>query len=275
LHRLLYKDLVARALAEDLGFGDVTTGSIFGPEEGEAVIVAKGKGVLAGLMVAEEVFAQIDGQIKFLNFFQDGEMVNPGDRVAGLKGPVSGILMGERVALNFLQRMSGIATATREAVESISHTGAKITDTRKTSPGLRILEKYAVRIGGGVNHRFNLADMVLIKDNHIKGAGSISEAVARVRQNCGFPVKIEVEAATLEHVREALVCGVDIIMLDNMTTDQMAEAVKLVAGKVQVEASGGITKERLAEVASTGVDLISLGYLTTAGHALDLSLQLY
>lgn len=275
MHRLLYKDIVARALAEDLGFGDVTTGSIFGPEEGEAVIIAKGKGVLAGLMVAEEVFAQVDGRIKFLHFFQDGDTVNPGVRVAGLKGPVSGILMGERVALNFLQRMSGIATATREAAESISHTRAKITDTRKTSPGLRILEKYAVRLGGGVNHRFNLADMVLIKDNHIKGAGSISEAVARVRQNCGFPVKIEVEAATLEHVREALECRVDIIMLDNMTTGQMAEAVKLVAGKVQVEASGGITKERLAEVAAAGVDLISLGYLTNKGQTLDLSLQLY
>lgn len=274
MHRLLYQDIVAQALAEDLGFGDVTTHSIFSTEEGEAVIVAKGRGVLAGLMVAEEVFAQVSEQINYVKFFQDGEIVNSGDCVASLKGPVAGILTGERVALNFLQRMSGIATAARAAADSISHTSTKITDTRKTTPGLRILEKYAVRIGGGVNHRFNLADMVLIKDNHIKGAGSINEAVARVRRNCGFPVKIEVEVATLEQVREALDCGVDIIMLDNMTTSQMAEAVKLIAGKVLVEASGGITKERLVEVAATGVDLISLGYLTNAGHVLDLSLQL-
>lgn len=274
MQRLLYQDIVARSLLEDLGSGDVTTGSILGSEEGDAFILAKERGVLAGLMVAEEVFAQIDEQINFIKFFQDGEIVNSGDRVVGLKGPVAGILMGERVALNFLQRMSGIATAARAAAESISHTGTKITDTRKTTPGLRILEKYAVRLGGGVNHRFNLADMVLIKDNHIKGAGSIAEAVARVRKNCGFSAKIEVEAATPGQVREALECGVDVIMLDNMDTDRMAEAVKLIAGRVLVEASGGITEERLIEVAATGVDLISLGYLTTTGNALDLSLQL-
>jgi len=274
LHRLLYKDIVVRALAEDLGFGDLTTSSIFDSEEGEAVIVAKERGVLAGLMVAKEVFAQINEQIDFLTFFQDGEIIQTGNCIARLKGPVKGILMGERVALNFLQRMSGIATATRAAVDSIRHTGTKITDTRKTTPGLRILEKYAVRIGGGVNHRFNLADMVLIKDNHIKGAGSLTEAVSRVRQHCGFTVKIEVEAATLEQVREAVDCSVDIIMLDNMTTNGMVEAVKLIEGRALVEASGGITGERLNEVAATGVDLISLGYLTTARHALDLSLQL-
>ncbi len=274
MHRLLYKDIVARALAEDLGFGDLTTSSIFDAEEGEAVIVAKERGVLAGLMVAKEVFAQVNEQIDFLTFFQDGEIIQTGNCIARLKGPVKGILMGERVALNFLQRMSGIATTTRAAVDSIRHTGTKITDTRKTTPGLRILEKYAVRIGGGVNHRFNLADMVLIKDNHIKGAGSLTEAVFRVRQHCGFTVKIEVEAATLEQVREAVDCGVDIIMLDNMTTNRMVEAVKLIEGSALVEASGGITGERLSEVAATGVDLISLGYLTTARHALDLSLQL-
>lgn len=274
MHRLLYKDIVVNALAEDLGSGDWTTGSIFGVEEGEAVIVAKESGVLTGLAVAEEVFAQVNRQVSFLTDFQDGDMINTGDCAANLKGPVAGILMGERVALNFLQRLSGIATATRAAVEIIRCTRAKITDTRKTTPGLRVLEKYAVRIGGGVNHRFNLADMVLIKDNHIRGAGSISEAVARVRQHCGFPIKIEVETSTLGEVKEAVDCGVDIIMLDNMTTSLMAEAVSLIDGRALVEASGGISRERLSEVAAAGVDLISLGYLTNNSRALDLSLKL-
>ncbi|RJX25591.1 MAG: carboxylating nicotinate-nucleotide diphosphorylase [Dethiobacter sp.] len=275
MHRLLYKDIVERALTEDLGSEDCTTGSVFSGEEGKAVIVAKESGVLAGLPVAEEVFAQVNRQISFLTAFQDGDIINTGDCVASLEGPIAAILMGERVALNFLQRMSGIATATRAAVEIIRGTRARITDTRKTTPGLRILEKYAVRTGGGVNHRFNLADMVLIKDNHIRGAGSIREAVARVRRCCGFPVKIEVETETLDEVKEAVACGVDIIMLDNMTTSQMDEAVNLIDGRALVEASGGISRERLTEVAATGVDLISLGYLTNKSRALDLSLKLY
>ncbi|MEW5920060.1 MAG: carboxylating nicotinate-nucleotide diphosphorylase [Bacillota bacterium] len=274
MHRLVYKDIVANALAEDLGSGDWTTSSIFTGEEGKAFIVAKEAGVLAGLPVAEEVFAQIDTRVHFMSNFQDGSKINDGDYVATLEGPVAGILMGERVALNFLQRMSGIATATRSAVESVHGAKAKITDTRKTAPGLRLLDKYAVRVGGGVNHRFNLADMVLIKDNHIRGAGSIREAVARVRRHCGFPVKIEVETKTLDEVREAVACGVEIIMLDNMTTNRMAEAVSLIAGRALVEASGGISGERLPEVAATGVDLISLGYLTNSNRVLDLSLKL-
>jgi len=273
LHRLIFRDIVANALAEDLGHGDLTTSSIFTDEKGEAFIVAKEAGVLAGLPVAEEVFAQVDGRICFRTTFRDGDRVAPGDRIAALEGPLAGILMGERVALNFLQRMCGIATATRAAADSIRGTRAKITDTRKTTPGLRLLEKYAVRVGGGVNHRFNLADMVLIKDNHIRGAGSIREAVARVRRHCGFPVKIEVEVETLEEVKEAVACGVEIIMLDNMSTAQMAEAVKLISGRALVEASGGISRERLYEVAATGVDLISLGYLTHSSRALDLSLK--
>ncbi len=274
MHRLVYKDIVANALAEDLGSGDWTTSSIFTGEEGKAFIVAKEAGVLAGLPVAEEVYAQVDTRVHFRTNFQDGSKINGGDCVATLEGPVAGILMGERVALNFLQRMSGVATATRAAVESVHGTRAKITDTRKTAPGLRLLDKYAVRVGGGVNHRFNLADMVLIKDNHIRGAGSIREAVARVRRHCGFPVKIEVETETLDEVREAVACGVEIIMLDNMTTSRMAEAVSLIAGRALVEASGGISRERLPEVAATGVDLISLGYLTNSSRVLDLSLKL-
>jgi len=274
LHRLSYEHIIARALAEDIGCGDITTGSIFSAEKGEAIIIAKEKGVLAGLMVAEEVFRQVNEEIEFSKLCRDGDAIEVGDRVAVLQGSVAGILMGERTALNLLQRLSGIATVTSRAVESISHTKARIIDTRKTTPGLRVLEKYAVRTGGGVNHRFNLADMVLIKDNHIKGAGSISKAVARVKQSCSFTVKIEVEAATLEDVKEALDSGADIIMLDNMTTDMMAEAVRMVGGRALVEASGGITEARLKEVAAVGVDFISLGYLTNRGQALDLSLLL-
>jgi nicotinate-nucleotide pyrophosphorylase (carboxylating) len=187
---------------------------------------------------------------------------------------VVGILTGERTALNFLQRLSGIATATRTAVDAVSGTNARILDTRKTTPGLRLLEKYAVRAGGGENHRYNLSDLILIKDNHIRGAGSITQAVSRVRQHCRFAAKIEVEAATLKDVEEALACGVEIIMLDNMNTGQMVEAVRLVAGRALVEASGAIRQDQLFGVAATGVDYISLGCLTHSVRALDLSLNL-
>lgn len=274
MHSFLLKDIVSRALAEDIGFGDRTTWAIFNNERGKAEIISREAGVVAGMPVAAEVFAQLDERIKFTGQFPEGAWIKPGDRLASLEGPVRGILTGERVALNFLQRMCGIATATRAAVEKTRGTRAKITDTRKTVPGLRLLDKYAVRIGGGENHRFNLSEMVLIKDNHIRGAGSISKAVARVRDYCGFAVKIEVETTSLEEVKEALDCGVDIIMLDNMTTEMMAEAVKLIDGRALVEASGGISPERIPEVAATGVDLISLGYLTSSSKSLDLSLQL-
>jgi nicotinate-nucleotide pyrophosphorylase (carboxylating) len=274
LEPLLYKDIVAMALKEDLGFGDRTTESIFKDEIAKAEIVAKESGVVAGLPVAKEVYAQLDGNVHFKAKLQDGERVQPGDCLVGLNGPIASILKGERVALNFMQRMSGIATAAYLAVEKVSGKGAKIVDTRKTTPGLRLLEKYAVRIGGAGNHRFNLSDMVLIKDNHIVGAGSISKAVARVRQNCGFTVKIEVETASLAEVQEAVDCGVEIIMLDNMTVSQMAEAVFLIGGRTLVEASGGVDPEQLEEAAATGVDLISLGYLTHSSRILDLSLNL-
>lgn len=274
MHRLVYKDIVAKALAEDMGCGDLTTSSIFGEEEGKAIILAKEAGVLAGMPVAEEVFAQVDMKLQFKQYFQDGSLIHEGDCVAALEGRLAGILIGERTALNFLQRMSGIATATRAAVNSVQSAGVKISDTRKTVPGLRLLDKYAVRVGGGVNHRFNLGDMVLIKDNHISGAGSISAAVDRARRHCGFPVKIEVETKTLDEVSEALACRVEIIMLDNMTTGQMAAAVSMIAGRALVEASGGISGERLPEVAAAGVDVISLGYLTNSCPVLDLSLLL-
>jgi nicotinate-nucleotide pyrophosphorylase (carboxylating) len=274
LHQLLYKDIVTAALKEDLGFGDLTTETIFADQEGKAEIMARERGIAAGLAVAAEAFAQVDPRIVFTPSLNDGDNFAPGDVLAVLHGPLAGILTAERVALNFLQRLSGIATATGNAVNAVRGTGVKILDTRKTTPGLRVLEKYAVRTGGGENHRYNLSDLVLIKDNHIHGAGSISEAVARVRKRRGFAAKIEVEAATLKDVKEALECGVEIIMLDNMDTSQMAEAVKIIAGRALIEASGAIRQEQLQKVAATGVDYISLGSLTHSCRALDLSLNL-
>ncbi len=274
MDRLQYSHIVAAALAEDLGFGDVTTDSILRDETGCAEIVARENGVLAGMPVVVEVFLQIEPALTFTCLYRDGESFNRGDVLARIEGPVASILKGERVALNFLQRLSGIATKTRAAVEMVAGTKAVIIDTRKTTPGLRVLEKYAVRMGGGRNHRFNLSDLVLIKDNHIRAAGSISEAVARIRRHAGFPHKIEVEASTLKQVKEALACGVEVIMLDNMTTAEMCAAVNLVAGRALLEASGGINAERLHEVAATGVDLISMGTLTHGSRALDLALNL-
>ena len=274
MHPLQFEHLVSAALTEDLSLGDRTTDSIFTNEEGCAKIISREAGVVAGLQVAASVFAQVDCAVDFHPRCQEGDRLQPGELVATVTGSVASILKGERTALNFLQRMSGVATLTREAVQEVAGTRARIVDTRKTTPGLRVLEKYAVRVGGGENHRFNLADMVMIKDNHIQGAGSITAAVARVRRHVGFPVKIEVEAATLAHVDEALSCQVDVIMLDNMSTADMDAAVKQVNGRALVEASGGITSGRLREVANTGVDLISLGYLTHHYRALDLSLKL-
>jgi nicotinate-nucleotide pyrophosphorylase (carboxylating) len=274
MNRLQYSNIVTAALTEDIGCGDVTTDGILKDETGCAEIVAHEKGVLAGMPVAAEVFHQIDPSLSFTCLYRDGDSFNPGDVLARVEGSAASILKGERVALNFLQRMSGIATHTRAAVEEVAGTKARITDTRKTTPGLRGLEKYAVRTGGGQNHRFNLSDLVLIKDNHIRAAGSISQAVSRVRKSAGFPLKIEVEVTTLKQVKEALNCEVDIIMLDNMPTAEMYAAVNLVAGRALTEASGGITMDRLHEVASTGVDLISMGLLIHGSRALDLSLNL-
>lgn len=274
MHPLQYRRLVGDALAEDLLYGDRTTDSIFSTEIAAAELFAKETGIVAGLPLFMEVFAQVDQAVACELFCTDGSHVAAGERLAIVRGRIASILKGERTALNFMQRMSGIATMTGAAVQAVAGTAAKIVDTRKTTPGWRVLEKYAVRLGGGENHRFNLADLVMIKDNHIKGAGSISEAVARVRAQAGFALKIEVEAASLADVREALACGVEIIMLDNMTVSKMREAVLLVDRRTLLEASGGIGTEKLREVAETGVDLISLGYLTHSCRALDLSLKL-
>lgn len=282
LQRLLEaaSPLIERALAEDLGPGDATAEAIV-PEDarGEGVILAKAGGVLSGLPIAGEVFRRVEPKIQFAPEAQDGEPVAPGELVARLSGPLRGILTGERVALNFLCRLSGIATLTSRYVDAVAPYRAVILDTRKTTPGWRALEKYAVRCGGGRNHRMGLYDMVLIKDNHIAATGSITAAVERARA-AGVRLPIEVEVRTLEELEEALSLGVDRILLDNMDLATLRGAVaraKTAGARRAVprlEASGGISLENVAEVAATGVDYISVGALTHSAPALDLSLEL-
>ena len=268
------KRIIADALAEDIGPGDVTSEAIISANaylRGQFLV--KTPGVIAGLEVVGQVFAQVDGKIAYLPLVQDGVAVAKGDVVARVEGHGPGILTAERVALNFLQRMSGIATATRRYMEAVAGTRAKILDTRKTAPGLRMLDKLAVKLGGGSNHRFGLYDMVLIKDNHIAAAGSITEAVRRVRERTKGLV-IEVEVTSLEQLNEALRLNVERIMLDNMSLELMREAVRRTAGRAELEASGGITLDNVAEVAATGVDLISVGALTHSVSGLDISLEI-
>jgi nicotinate-nucleotide pyrophosphorylase (carboxylating) len=271
--------LIELALMEDLGAGDVTSESVFADEDlGFGEFLCKAEGVIAGLGVAGAVFALCDPGVRMVPVSADGTSVEAGQIVAKAHGPVKGLLQGERTALNFLQRMSGIATATRAYVRQVEGTRAKITDTRKTAPGLRMLDKMAVRLGGGVNHRFGLDDMILIKDNHIAAAGGISLAVERcVRflRERGLRLGIEVETTSLAEVEEALAAsGITRIMLDNFTPELMRRAVELIDGRVEVEASGGITLENVREIALTGVDLISVGALTHSVRALDISLEL-
>jgi len=273
MNRLLFKDIVEHALKEDICNGDITTSSIFSDEEGEAVIITREQGILAGLPIVKEVFLLCDSILSFIDFKKDGERFMPGDEIVGIKGRVSSILTAERTALNFLQRLSGIATLSDKASAIVNQYNAKITDTRKTTPGLRVLEKYAVLIGGGMNHRFSLSDLALIKDNHIKAAGSIGEAVKRVRAKSGFTAKIEVETSTMDEVKEALAMKADIIMLDNMSIKAMKEAVELIDNRAIIEASGRITLENLKDIAETGVDYISMGMLTHNVKALDMALM--
>lgn len=262
-------------LLEDLGQGDLTSALLI-PEDqkGGGVILAKEEGVLAGLEVAQAVFQRVDGRIAFTPLIRDGDPLLPGLEVARLEGPLRGILAGERLALNLLQRLSGIATLTRRYVEAVRGTRAHILDTRKTTPGLRALEKYAVRVGGGRNHRFGLFDGILIKDNHIRAVGSVREAVRRARFQAPHYLKVEVEVTSLEELEEALEAGADLILLDNMDLDTLKEAVRRAKGRALLEASGGMSLERVREVAETGVDYISVGALTHSARALDLSLEL-
>jgi nicotinate-nucleotide pyrophosphorylase (carboxylating) len=266
--------IIDAALREDMPEGDITSESVIpAGAVSEAVFLAKEDGVLAGLPVARRVFEKIDPSVEFAEEVRDGAAFKGSDILARLKGPTVALLKGERTALNFLQRLSGIATVTRRFVDAVQGTKAKILDTRKTTPGLRLLEKYAVKTGGGTNHRLSLSDMVLIKDNHLRHVGSVAEAVRRARAAAKPGIRIEVEAADLSQVRDALAAGADMIMLDNMTLEAMRAAVTLAGGRVPLEASGNMSLDRVRAVARTGVDLISVGALTHSARAIDISLD--
>lgn len=268
------ENFIAMALAEDIGTGDITTQSTV-PQHAviQGKFLAKAAGVLCGTEVAKAVFCYIDPDIKVEFCFSDGQAVKNGDVIGTISGSAAGVLQGERLALNMMQRMSGIATKTSEAVAKVAGFPVRILDTRKVTPGLRVFEKYAVRTGGGHNHRFSLADGVLIKDNHIKAAGGITNAVKAAKALAPITLKIEVETETLEQVAEALSAGADIIMLDNMSIDMMRQAVALIDKKALVEASGNMDEKDLREVAATGVDFISIGALTNSPKPLDISLK--
>lgn len=268
------RQLVDLALAEDMPYGDITTEAVLrGTEFAEAVFRAKAGGVVAGLPIARAVLHRVDPGLGFEAMWDDGDHVEEGAALAQVAGSAASILKAERLALNFLQHLSGVATETWEMVKLISHTHARIVDTRKTTPGHRLLEKYAVRLGGGANHRFGLSDGVLIKDNHIEAVGSIEEAVDRARRAVPHLTKVEVECATLPQVREALDAEADAVLLDNMDPETIARAVALVGGRAVTEASGNITRRTVAAVAETGVDLISSGAITHSARALDIALK--
>jgi nicotinate-nucleotide pyrophosphorylase (carboxylating) len=268
------KDLIETALEEDIGAGDVTSeATIHAEATSEAVMLAKQHLVLAGIEVSRAVFLALDPTIRFIPFVKDGDTIHAGTELARLSGNTRALLAGERVALNLLQHLSGIATLTAQYVEKLKGLKAGVLDTRKTLPGLRALEKYAVRMGGGKNHRMGLYDMILIKDNHIKAADSITKAIAAARMKSG-KLRIEVETKTLDEVREAMAAKADIIMLDNMPIDIMREAVKLIAGRALVEASGNVTLETVRHIAATGVDFVSSGSLTHSAPAADISMKI-
>jgi len=276
LPRHLVTDLVSRTLVEDLGLaGDLTSDAIFDPDHrSEAWIVARQPGTIAGLDVALAVFTAVDPTLTPEPQVADGDQVPAGTLLARVAGPTRALLTAERSALNLLGHASGIATATAAVVAAVEGSGTRIVDTRKTTPGLRALEKHAVRCGGGHNHRFGLFDAVMLKDNHLAAAGGIGPAVAAVRERVGHTVHVEVEVDRLEQIAEAIDARADTILLDNLTDDQLREAVGMIAGRARTEASGGITPERAAAVAATGVDVISLGWLTHSAPRLDVALDL-
>ncbi|MFC5068400.1 carboxylating nicotinate-nucleotide diphosphorylase [Flaviflagellibacter deserti] len=267
---------VEAALAEDFGrAGDITTNStIPASAKATAVIATRGPGVVSGLQLAAEAFRRLDPLVSFEAQLADGDAVTPGAIIARINGPARPILSGERVALNYLGRLSGVATATSAFARRIAHTRAKIADTRKTTPGLRVFEKYAVRCGGGANHRFGLDDAVLIKDNHIAVAGGIAAALRAAKAGAGHLVKIEIEVDGLDQLDEVIAEGADAVLLDNMGPDLLAEAVRRVAGRMITEASGGVTLESVTAIAESGVDLISTGWITHSAPVLDLGLDI-
>ena len=275
INKLFSEEIVERALREDLIYGDLTTDNLVDySAKSKAVFILKEEGVIAGLEIAEMVFKKLDEDIQFRALVKEGSQISAGSKIAEVKGSTAAILKGERTALNFLQRMSGIASETRSYVELIKDYPAKIADTRKTTPTLRPLEKYAVKKGGGNNHRMGLFDAVMIKDNHIKAAGGIEKAVALIKDQVSHTVKIEIEVEDLKGVKKALEAGADIIMLDNMDGDELKEAVEYIDGRAVVEASGGIRKENLVQAAAAGVDIISVGALTHQIKSLDIGLDL-
>jgi nicotinate-nucleotide pyrophosphorylase (carboxylating) len=278
-NKLQIEEIIDRALAEDLGKGDVTTEALIpGDLRGTGFIVAKKEGILAGINVAKQVFHRVAPDLKVEIFLKDGSRIKPGSKVAEVSGSIASILKAERVALNFLQRLSSIASETNRYVEAVSGLPVRIMDTRKTTPGLRSLEKYAVKAGGGQNHRMSLGDGILIKDNHLAALRSqglsIKAIVAKAKQNTPQRLPIEVEVGTVSEALEAAEAGADIVMLDNMSLENMRKAVKSIRGRALIEASGGVTLDNVRAVAETGVDFISVGALTHSATALDISLEL-
>lgn len=275
LNQFYVDNLIKTALLEDINYVDITTDYLI-PEdqENEAKFLAKADGVLCGIEVALRVFTLIQPDFQYEVFIHDGEEVKRGDIIAKIKGKTRTILKGERTALNLLQHMSGISSMTNRIVKIVEGTNASIADTRKTLPGMRSLQKYAVTVGGGKNHRFNLSDAAMLKDNHVDAGGGITNAVTKLRTKLGHMAKVELEVRTLDELREALSVDVDVIMLDNMDNDTMREAVKIADGKALLEASGGITEETIRGVAETGVDIISIGALTHSVKAFDISLKI-
>ena len=274
LNNFFIEDHVKQALQEDIGFGDITTDYLTNESDTmKCELNSRVEGVLCGKSVFEMVFKILSPNVEVKFYFNDGDVIKKGDKLADISGPARYVLMGERTALNYIQRMSGIATETNKYQKAIGDYKAKIVDTRKTTPLFRAFEKYSVKIGGGSLHRFNLSDCAMIKDNHIKYAGSLTKAVEKLRQHISHAHKIEVECDTVEQVKEAIACGADIIMLDNMNLDTMRECVKLIDGKAIVEASGNVNLTTVKDIASTGVDIISSSAIVAKAPTLDLGLD--
>lgn len=275
LNNFFIEDHVKNALQEDIGFGDITTDYLTNEEDRmSCVLNTRVDGIFCGKNVFEMVFKILSPSINIKFYFNDGDEIKKGDKIADIEGPARYILMGERTALNYAQRMSGIATETNKYQKAVGEYKARIVDTRKTTPGFRAFEKYSVKTGGGSLHRFNLSDCAMIKDNHIKYAGSLTKAVEKLRQHISHAHKIEVECDTVEQVKEAVNCGADIIMLDNMSLDTMRECVKLIGGKAIVEASGNVNLNTVHDIASTGVDIISSSAIVAKAPTLDLGLDM-
>lgn len=275
LSQIYIDGIIRTALSEDINYMDVTTDNLIGDDHrSQAYYVAKDDGVLCGIEIAERVFELAGGNVDFTIKINDGEHVKKGDIIAEMSGSTRTLLKGERTALNILQHMSGIATATYKCTELVKGTKAMVTDTRKTLPGLRALQKYAVTVGGGRNHRYNLSDGAMLKDNHLDAYGGITPAVTALRKQIGHMVKIEVEVRNLEELQEALDCRTEVIMLDNMSCDDMKKAVEITDGRALLEASGNVTLDNIRDVAMTGVDIISLGALTHSVKCFDISMKI-